>query len=60
MDSACIQACASTVANADNPSETMIKTAAKGPTNKHQFLTNSGRMSALNPGASFSDQREAG
>src|SRR5580700_1214113 len=44
------------VAGGNNPSETMIKTGAESPTNKYQFLTNFGRMSRLNPGASTGDQ----
>src|ERR1700686_1216188 len=52
-----IPGCALTVALADNPSETMIKTAASRRANTHQFLTNSSRIWPLNPGAFLSDQR---
>jgi hypothetical protein len=48
--------CALTTAVAANPSETMIKTAARSPANSYQFLTNSGRRSRLNPGAFLGDQ----
>jgi hypothetical protein len=52
-----IRGCGLAVAVGNNPSETMIILAAESSTNKHQFLTNSGRMLRLNPGAFCGDQR---